>query len=296
MAGESNVWITPDGLNTISLNGTTINGLLALDGRQGIYLPPVQIQDQTTPLQPGSTVRYINYPPRPVLLPLLIKTPDEVSFVNQVRTLGYWFDTPAGSPGTYRRTAPDGSMRDLFCYYQGGLEFDETMDSGVRGPGWAKVVLSLYAADPFWYDSIYTTLTFVPSGAAPALLPSLIPIKLGFGGILSSFLVSNAGDFEAWPVWTIHGPGVNPVLSNTTTGKTTTLTVTLGSSDVLVIDTRPGVKNVTLNGTTNWSIYNPASSLWSFSARNLNTCGLSMTGTGAGSQVILQYKQRYKAA
>src|SRR5690348_5508774 len=195
MPAESNLWIAADGVTQISLNGTSQNGLLAIDGRQGIYFPPVSIQDQRIPLQPGSIVRYIDYPPRPVLLPLLIKTADESSFTQQLRQMATWFDTPAGSPGTYRRTAADGSMRDLFCYYQAGLEGNEDgLQSQLRGAGWMQAVLSLYASDPFWYDSQYTVQTFVPSGAAPTFLPKLVPLLLGSSGISSGFSIYNSGD------------------------------------------------------------------------------------------------------
>lgn len=297
MAFESNLWICSDGITQISLDDTPINGLMALDGRQGIYFPPLVIQDQRIPLQPGSIVRYIDYPPRPVLLPLIIKVANEVVLTSQIRQMATWFDTPAGSPGAYRRIAPDGSSRDLFCYYQAGLEGNEDGSSGnpIRGAGWMQVVLSLYANDPFWYDAQYTMQTFVPSGAAPSFLPSLVPIKLGFSGVSSGFSVYNTGDYEAWPIWTINGPGTNPTLSNNSTGKSTSFTVTLGSSDVLIIDTRPLMKSITLNGTVNWSIYNPTSSLWSFQ-KGQNNCALSMSGTGGASQIQLQYKQRYKVA
>lgn len=295
MAAESNLWIASDGVTQLSLNGTSINGLLALDGRQGIQFPIVSIQDQRIPLQPGSIARYMDYPPRVVLLPLGIKTPDEISFTQQMRNMATWFDTPAGTPGIYRRVAADGSTRDLNVYYQAGLEGIDDMDGGNRGAGWMRTVLQLYATDPFWYDPTYTTATFVPSGAAPALLPKLIPILLGFGGISSAFAIFNLGDYEAWPIWTIHGPGVNPVLTNSTTGKSTTFTITLGGSDVLVIDTRPLQKSVTLNGSVNWSIFSPSSSMWPF-AKGANSCTLTMTGTGAGSQILLQYKQRYKVS
>lgn len=295
MAAESNIWICSDGITIISLNGTSINGLLALDGRQGIYFPPIQIQDQTVPLQPGSIVRYFHYPPRPVLLPLGIKMADEVAFTGQIRNMATWFDTPPGSPAIYRRTAPDGTMRDLNVYYQGGLEGTEDMNGGNRGPGWMKAVLSLYANDPFWYDSAATLQSFVPSGVTQSFFPLLIPIKLSFSGLSSAFSVTNAGDIECWPIWTIHGPGTNPVLTNTTTGKSMTFSVTLGSSDVLVIDTRPGIKSVSLNGTITWSIYTPTSALWSL-VKGVNACGVAMSGTGAGSLIQIAYKQRYKVA
>jgi hypothetical protein len=295
MASESNSWITPDGSTTLSLDATSINGLLALDGRAGIYFPPVVIQDQRIPLQPGSIVRYIDYPPRPVLLPLGIKVADEAAFTNQMRNLAQWFETPAGSPGTYRRMAADGSTRDLYCYYQDGLMGTDDQDTGLRGAGWMRTVLSLYANDPFWYDPTYTLLTFVPSSGAPTFLPALIPILLGFSGILSGFSISNTGDYEAWPIWTIHGPGTNPTLTNNTTGKVTTFTKVLGSSDVLVVDTRPLMKSVTLNGAVDWSFYNPTSSLWPL-AKGQNNIAVAVSSTGANSLVQCSYKQRYKVS
>jgi phage-related protein len=99
---------------------------------------------------------------------------------------------------------------------------------------------------------------------------------------------------EAWPLWTIVGPAVNPTLTNNTTGKSIALTISLTVGQSLTIDTRPGFKTITReNGSNQFSAASPASSLWSL-ARGLNTITLSVTGSSGASQLQLQYKQRYE--
>jgi hypothetical protein len=75
-----------------------------------------------------------------------------------------------------------------------------------------------------------------------------VSFNLGFGGSIpnQSATVSNNGTHTAFPVITLMGPLVNPVLVDSN-GTTMALTISLSAGDMLVIDCRN--KSVVLNGT-----------------------------------------------
>ena len=63
---------------------------------------------------------------------------------------------------------------------------------------------------------------------------------------LSSAKLTNEGDLEAWPVWTIKGPLTSVTVG--IDGATVQWNVALTSTDILVIDTDPTVQSAWLNG------------------------------------------------
>src|SRR5579859_5774755 len=101
MAGESSLWIASDGVTQINLSDPDTLCLIedaSGNGRQGLYFPPIALQDQRSPLTAGSIMRYVDTLPRPLVLPLLVSAPDEPSLSTLIRQCALWFDTPAGSP------------------------------------------------------------------------------------------------------------------------------------------------------------------------------------------------------
>lgn len=67
----------------------------------------------------------------------------------------------------------------------------------------------------------------------------------------------NNGDHEAWPVFTITGPGVLSSIENTVTGKYILFNLTVYAGETVTIDLRPGHKSITSNGRGNLMPYVP---------------------------------------
>lgn len=108
------------------------------------------------------------------------------------------------------------------------------------------VPIQLSANDPLIYSTVLKTASAgLPSPTAGLTFPVTFPVSFGAstGG---SFSVSNAGNYLAPVVFTITGPVTNPSLTFTATGQFLAFNITLGSTDVLVIDT--GARTVQLNG------------------------------------------------
>jgi hypothetical protein len=294
--GESLQWIDPSGAVTAMDSDTFIaanrSGVLALVGRSGFFGVPSNLIVDPIPQQPGAREKYVQVNLNEVFLPIVVMAPSESELAQLRRSVKKSFN-PSRGLGILRSIASDGTTRDLNCRCVKGLEGTE--DESGRGPGWFTAGLVFQAADPFWYDSSFTTLTFQMTGTPPLFLASpFIPIKLGTSGIGTSFTIDNQGDFPAWPIWQITGPGSAIVMTNQTTGDILTLTISLAdSTQILTVDTRVGKKTVKREDNTNqFASVDSLSTLWSLQT-GINLISVAMTGTTGTSQIQLQYKQAY---
>lgn len=271
---ETLTWIDPSASSHL-LDGSSVSNPLAVEGRQGLFMPPIANLDQRTPLRPGTTIRYVDIQPRVVTVPLLVKGSTDSALRSQLRTMMTWFNTTS-TPGTLRSTAPDASTRDLTCYYYDGLPLDESYPN--KFTTWALVPLQLLAADPFWYDTSTTT-------AGP-----YSNTQMG-----SSQTINNTGDYLVYPTWTLTGPFVNMVITNTTTGQAIKLTanggVSLVNGDTLTINTSAGT--IVKNSSNSIDKLTTDSILFALAKGN-NSITFTYTG-GVNGQTTAQatYKNRY---
>lgn len=128
----------------------------------------------------------------------------------------------------------------------GGLRYD--VDGGRRS-GVTALQATLVAEDPYIYDvGAQTSQISVPTISAVGTSFNMA-FNVGFGGALPNYgaTVNNNGTHTAYPLITITGPAVNPVLTDSYSGITMALSITLSAGDVLVIDCRQ--KSIVLNGT-----------------------------------------------
>ena len=259
-------------------------------GRKGFKgLPPYVASTLAVPLTDGDVVRFILAQPRPLEVHLLIKGSNPTDY-ETVRTNLQNAMNPKLGDGHFRCQRQDGTVqRDINCRYESGFQGEESW--GVSSSVHEELLLAFKAHDPYFYDTLATTLTFTAS--APTNFFSITPVLLTGGTIGSGFTLPNNGDVECFPIWTITGPGTNPVLTNTTTNKAITTTITLTAGQVLTIDTQK--KTVTReDGSNQFSTLSFASVLWTL-ATGSNACTLTMGGTTAASKIAVAYKQRWNS-
>ena len=202
-----------------------------------------------------------------------------------------WFD----STGAYLSTSSTGDSPvtlNVWTYLQGIL-------SAPVGAAFGTVVPTLYspatASDVLYIDeAALCTATTTIVTSIPTFFP-IFPIRLTTSQIAVDATVSNTGDVEAWPVFTIQGPGSQITLQNLTTGKFTTFnTLQLTTGQIVVIDTRPGAKTVTLNYSNDmFSDLSDFSALWPLAVGN-NAVRLTMSGAVNGaSQLTMNFRKKY---
>lgn len=286
-----------DTLKWVDANGavhdlTDASGARALRGVEGRFMPPVSFIEEAVPLQPGARLRHTKTLPREVVVPIYFFAASETAFRSALRTWLGRLNVDKG-PGKLRVVGPGGDTRDLNALYAAGMEIIEGPQTG--GPTWQKAVIVFRAVDPYWYDPNETSQSFA-AGVAAIFFP-FFPLVLSSSEVYASTAVTNDGDVEAWPSWTITGPGTNPVLRNLTTGKKLAITKTLVTGESILIDTAPGVKTVKDGGGV--SLYDKLSadsSLWSLEP-GVNSVTIELSGAvPAVSSVVLRYKRRYLGA
>jgi hypothetical protein len=128
----------------------------------------------------------------------------------------------------------------------GGLVYD--VDTN-RRVGMTPVQFTLLAEDPYIYDYPPTSATVAVPTLSILGMSFNMTFNLGFGGPLPNFgaTVNNNGTHTAYPFITITGPVVNPVLTDSYSGTSMALSISINAGDVLTIDTR--LKSIVLNGT-----------------------------------------------
>lgn len=93
---------------------------------------------------------------------------------------------------------------------------------------------------PFFFDPTQIVLETTLAPAGGLMFPITFPIEFSATNIDTYIYPTNDGDVETWPTITISGPGMNPTITNITTGKKMALTagggVTLDSGDTVTID------------------------------------------------------------
>ncbi len=280
-------WITPDGTAHDLHDDANV---AVLKGVQGRFMAPVEHVTDDVPGEAGSRLREVRVRDGQVVVPVAVKARDEVELRERLRV---WVDrfAPDRGDGRLRVTGPAGDQRELVCRYASGLEGDESRDN--RGYWVQKAAIVLRAFDPYWYAVSDVAETFTPP--APATFFPIFPLRLSGSEVFADATVDNSGDVDTWPVITIVGPGVHPVVANLTSDERIELDVTLAAGDVIVVDTRPGVKSVRAGDGSNLFGALVNSTLWSL-RRGSNAVRVEMSGATAASSVRVAHRPRWRSA
>lgn len=281
--------VDPDGIEH-SLSGG--DPLFVLLGLEGLHMPPVDLIEEAVPRQPGGRLREVRFLAREIDLPLRLVAATPATLAASVRTLLGWFNPTRAVAPVLRFTAPDGAQREITVRYVKGLDFNDDLGA------WRvdrRTTLVLRAHDPFWYDRAERGGSY-RLGEWRELFFPLPPLRLTPSTVFAGPTIANEGDADAWPVWRIAGPGVNPTIRNLTTGKVLTLAGTLLAGQTLTIDTRPRTerapygKTLRLQDGANWlPNLAPGSALWPL-ARGANAVQIELAG--ATSQSAVSYTLR----
>jgi len=107
-----------------------------------------------------------------------------------------------------------------------------------------------------------------------------------------SGVVNNAGNAPVYPVIRVHGAVTNPVITNTTLGKTVSFTgLTIAAGHYIDIDMLN--ETVTYDGITNYYAYINADDFWYlFEGNNTITISGSLGGSGY-KKIVLTYRAGY---
>lgn len=273
-------WVDPTGV-VRDLTYQTSPHLFVSRGALNLGTAGSEIVDEKLPTAPGSVVRRVAVPPSRIELPITVNESAFGNVVGVVDALRGWFDTGDESrrtPGYLRVTRPDGSVRQLLCYYAGGLDGD--LSTG--GPNGTTYVVTLFAPDPWPTASTETVKQWT---AAELLSP--------IGEI-------NPGQMAAYPIWRVYGPSTSMSVGNLTTGKAWSIALNLPTGKVLLIDTRPSSSRTTLpvvdsDGVNRFGAMVTGTVIFgNWLVPGLNSFFTAFFGTSAATRLELRYTARYR--
>ena len=290
-------YIDPDGNDWDLSDQTFSQGYIcsALGGIEGVV-----VSLQTIPLLDG-TATANQYIPQPgsINLAIAVGRPasdneyDYYGLLDKVVRAFYNRRNQTPKPGYIQIQRPDGTIRQVAVYTIAGLNNPEV---GVNNL--SVYTFTLQTPDPYWEDLIPQQMTFTQGGFTTGILP-LLPIQLSGSTIGITSNIINTGNGQAWPVWTITGPGT-PVIQNLTTGRQWSLNTAIPAGNVVQVTTKPGTQYA-VNSTTSTNIWDQLvlggsiSNLWSLMAGS-NQVSVSMTGANASTSVGLTWVNRWYRA
>lgn len=152
----------------------------------------------------------------------------------------------------------DGAVQVLRAFYPGSLvtrrcygrgrKIMPTM--GLVYQGRVPFTSQFQCADNTWYSDVQQSLILsqLPSFRGTLSPPLTPPYQLAAANNFQQNVVANTGTLPTWPVISFHGPISYPGFTFVNTPVTIGYGGILGSSDTLVIDTRPWARTAMLNG------------------------------------------------
>lgn len=199
------------------------------------------------------------------------------------------------APGMLTVRRPDGTARqvEVICT-SGSDQPDATSNDGYRY--WTSYGLTFQPLSPYFEDAEPLTASW-QLATAGAGVPPMPPVLLSGATVFGATSIDNPGDADAWPVWTIAGPGTAS-LGNTTTGRSFSLSAALGGGEVITVDTRPGHVSATDGvGADRWGDLVAASprDLWQL-VPGMNALDLALTGATTASSIGLSFRPRRRRA
>lgn len=280
---ETTTWIDSDG------------GELLLDvdwAVVGRFAPDAELVAEGVPGQPGQRLREARHGVHEFTMPFWREAATEAALRADLRDVVARMD-PVRGDGRIRVVAPGGDSREIVCRVASGLGVNETLgqDSGLLSQRLAPV---FRAYEPYWTATADTIINY-PGGGVVATFFPFFPLKLSASETIADTDVTNEGDVDAWPVWTLTGPATDVVAENLTTGKSWSLTPSpaLIAGQSATVDTRPGVKTVLRSDGVNlFPGLSASSSLWPL-RRGVNRVRVSMGGSTAASNVRLAFRPRH---
>lgn len=172
--------------------------------------------------------------PRQGYLPVVILGDNELDWL--ALSQAWWNSWSPDAPGTLTAIMPDGGIRFIQACLIDDDSYAPQRDPGITAT--EQTAVTWVADDPFWRGPVIESdfqvtdgsVDFFNGGHAP-------PFNLAPGNTTSNVVMTNPGDLEAWPTYTITGPSTS--FSVAINGAAVSGTIAVQAGERLVIQTDP---------------------------------------------------------
>lgn len=277
----------PAGGGTPRILNDRESGFRVLKGITGLNAPPFVLLTSDTPLLDGEQLNDVYAAPRTIVLPMLIAGRTEAEFRERAR--GLIRDVfPLRGEATLEVAQPDGQRRRVPVMYVDGLEGSEAIDDG--GFRWWRTGIRLTALSPWWLGDPYEQQW---AYAEPVNFLPITPRRVSSSSILGDVTLTNPGDVETYPEWSLTAPATGVTLTRLDTGESLHVDAPVPAGRTLRIVTAPRETQLALDdGTPMWSALGNGSSFWPLPVGEA-PLSLQVAGAGVGTELVLSYTPRY---
>ncbi len=283
------VFTAPDGTDWYLTDTTPERGYFTRFGVAGWGATTYEFSSDPVP-RGGESVRFIRALPGRITWPLHIWGETHLAFIEKYREIkrALMMTVHRRAPGILTVYRPDGSGRQIECYYEDGFGGQGDNEDWL----FANPVITFYCPDGYWRDIAPTSLIRQYSPGVNFLNP--FP-SISSGQVLGDTTLLNDGEVDAWPEWTITGPMSSLTATNNSTGQSFVLTYSLAGGDQVTITTlRPSVRGPAQENLVN-SINWPDAYLWPL-VPGENDVEFTVGGSGSGTKIELNFYARYEGA
>jgi hypothetical protein len=271
-----------------------------LDGSEDVYLntgfrgtgiAPTSVRLQNS-AGDGATWKSTRRTQREIDLPLTVLGASREAVEGTLRRLSAALSDRNKAP-RLRALYSDGTGPfDIQVHYTGGAE---TVWGEEAGEMFCRWPITVTAPDPYW-TSVDSESSFLGADPDPrGLLPRLANLPVKSSQVIGAFAVENAGDVDAFPVWTFRGP-MDEVTVTSVTGQSFAYNAAILEDETITIDTFHGTV-VDQDDVNQYGNLGPSPKLFSIPAGrsivNVEATGTSPGVDGVGASLITcSYKPR----
>ncbi len=270
-------------------NGTVLafQSPFILQDMAGAGSGPADVQLQKAPFQDGQTLIDQLLKERTLSLTVMIVGTSRQDMLDKRRQAARAFNPKLGQ-GTFTWQDIAGVQWQLDAVPE-GCEFPGGEAAGVV---YQQAVITLIAANPFWYVPGTLDVSLLTGGMVfPVSFPS------GFATIVPASNATNDGDVETPIDFTFIGPCLNPKVANLTTGKSIQVNYNVASGYSIYVNTAFGAKEVSLvapGGTkTNIMNYLTVTSEFFMLQPGANSLQYSESGGNVNPMMLVNWRNRY---
>lgn len=235
------VWVGWDG-SVWNLNSGAEGVRLLKDGVEGLHFPPITKWSSSSPVVPGKRSRGWQSDAREVFWPVQIRGASSEAF----RELYDAFFTTIhpDRAGEWMVRAGE-QVRRLRLTGTFDTSHNDPLDPYLRGR--AVYGVTLEAEQPYWEGESFSVGPWLAADGVDFFDPGGSPLfHISSSHTAASAEMTNPGDVDAYPVWTVTGPMSDIELGVGT--RIIDVPFAVADGEVLVIDTDPRNITATVNG------------------------------------------------
>ncbi|MGZ4659697.1 MAG: hypothetical protein ACXVYB_00290 [Arthrobacter sp.] len=239
--GMSMLWTGYDGVVWDLTSGR--DGVCMLPGVRGLTMPQIAHHKSVTASVPGANWRGSSTQEREVFWPIQIY--HNVSSEEWVaRDRAFWATLQPQRTGAWTVVQPSGERRNLTLRFRD--DGSQAFNTDPVMAGWSNYGITLDAEQPYW-EGTAVTKTWKVGSPTPFFGTSTGIVTISSGMEATTAKITNAGDVETYPVWTLKGPLSSASLS--VGGRAINVGFDIPSGSTLTIDTSPSALTAMMGST-----------------------------------------------